>query len=121
MCRSSATLRGVLSTVRIRDCPDSFRPQPNPGSAPLRNPRAGAVVIEERVRGLETIDNAELDDLIIARSDGAPTYTFSVIIDDYDMGITHVIRGDDRLNNTPRQINLLEALGAEPSVYAHLP
>jgi len=66
-------------------------------------------------------DNAQLDDLIIARSDGAPTYNFTVIIDDFDMRITHVIRGDDHLNNTPRQMNLLQALGAEPPAYAHLP
>jgi len=66
-------------------------------------------------------ENAQLDDLIIARSDGTPTYNFTVIIDDYDMGITHVIRGDDHLNNTPRQMNMLAALGAEFPVYAHLP
>ena len=65
--------------------------------------------------------NAELDDLIIARSDGTPTYNFCVVVDDCDMGITHVIRGDDHLNNTPRQINMLRALGATPPVYAHVP
>jgi glutamyl-tRNA synthetase len=68
-----------------------------------------------------TFDNAQLDDLIIARSDGSPTYNFTVIIDDYDMRISHVIRGDDHLNNTPRQMNMLAALGAEPPQYAHLP
>jgi glutamyl-tRNA synthetase len=66
-------------------------------------------------------DNQELDDLIIARSDGTPTYNFTVVIDDFDMSITHVIRGDDHLNNTPRQMNMLAALGAEQPVYAHLP
>jgi glutamyl-tRNA synthetase len=66
-------------------------------------------------------DNAELDDLIIARSDGTPTYNFCVVVDDWDMQVTHVIRGDDHLNNTPRQINMLRALGATPPVYAHVP
>jgi glutamyl-tRNA synthetase len=66
-------------------------------------------------------ENTQLDDLIIARSDGSPTYNFSVIVDDHDMRISHVIRGDDHLNNTPRQMNMLAALGAEPPVYAHLP
>jgi glutamyl-tRNA synthetase len=65
--------------------------------------------------------NAELDDLIIARSDGTPTYNFCVVVDDWDMGITHVIRGDDHLNNTPRQINMLRALGVTVPVYAHVP
>ena len=66
-------------------------------------------------------ENLQLDDLIIARSDGSPTYNFSVIIDDYDTNITDVIRGDDHLNNTPRQMNMIKVLGAEPPVYAHLP
>ena len=68
-----------------------------------------------------TFQNAELDDLIIARSDGTPTYNFCVVVDDMDMGVTHVIRGDDHLNNTPRQMNMLLALGATPPVYAHVP
>ncbi|MFX6965383.1 glutamate--tRNA ligase family protein, partial [Acinetobacter baumannii] len=67
------------------------------------------------------ISNDELDDLVIARPDGTPTYNFCVVVDDIDMGITHVIRGDDHVNNTPRQITLLRALGQEPPVYAHLP
>ena len=68
-----------------------------------------------------TFENAQLDDLIIARSDGTPTYNFTVVIDDFDMGITHVIRGDDHLNNTPRQMNMIAALGADVPMYAHLP
>jgi len=68
-----------------------------------------------------TFQNTELDDLIIARSDGTPTYNFSVVVDDMDMGITHVVRGDDHLNNTPRQMNMLRALGASVPVYAHVP
>jgi glutamyl-tRNA synthetase len=73
------------------------------------------------VHGRTVFQNSELDDLIIQRSDGNPTYNFCVVVDDWDMGITHVIRGDDHLNNTPRQINMLKALGATPPVYAHVP
>jgi glutamyl-tRNA synthetase len=100
------------------------RTEPRPGVAPVvrfRNPDDGEVVVEDQVRGTVRFQNAELDDLIIARSDGTPTYNFTVIVDDHDMRITHVIRGDDHLNNTPRQMNMLAALGAEPPVYAHLP
>jgi len=79
------------------------------------------VAFTDAVHGEIKISNRELDDLVIARSDGTPTYNFSVVVDDRDMGVTHVIRGDDHINNTPRQINLLRALGAKPPVYAHLP
>lgn len=87
----------------------------------FKNPLDGNVVINDVVRGKVVIANTELDDLIIARSDGSPTYNFTVVVDDYDMKITHVIRGDDHLNNTPRQINILQAMGAPIPVYAHLP
>jgi glutamyl-tRNA synthetase len=87
----------------------------------FKNPMSGAVLVDDLVKGQIVFDNAELDDLIIARSDGTPTYNFTVVVDDADMAITHVIRGDDHVNNTPRQINLLRALGAEPPAYAHLP
>ena len=87
----------------------------------FKNPLHGEVVIHDQVRGRVVFQNKELDDLIIARSDGTPTYNFTVIIDDDDMRITHVIRGDDHLNNTPKQMNMLEALGAQLPVYAHLP
>lgn len=100
------------------------RTEPRDGIEPVvrfKNPLTGEVVVDDQVRGRVVFDNAQLDDLIIARSDGTPTYNFTVIIDDFDMRITHVIRGDDHLNNTPRQMNMLEALGAEPPVYAHLP
>jgi glutamyl-tRNA synthetase len=100
------------------------RTEPRPGVAPVvrfRNADDGEVVVQDQVRGTVRFQNAELDDLIIARSDGTPTYNFTVIVDDCDMRITHVIRGDDHLNNTPRQMNMLAALGAEPPVYAHLP
>src|ERR1043165_1027697 len=85
------------------------------------NPLNGAVIVDDQVYGQVIFQNSELDDLIIARSDGSPTYNFTVVVDDNDMNITHVIRGDDHLNNTPRQINILLALGASLPVYAHLP
>ena len=78
-------------------------------------------MVEDVVHGQVTFQNKELDDLIIARSDGTPTYNFCVVVDDADMGVTHVIRGDDHLNNTPRQMNMLLALGKQPPVYAHVP
>jgi glutamyl-tRNA synthetase len=85
------------------------------------NPHGGSVVWEDKVKGRIEISNDELDDLVIARPDGTPTYNFCVVVDDLDMAITHVIRGDDHVNNTPRQINIFLALGKEPPVYAHLP
>jgi glutamyl-tRNA synthetase len=85
------------------------------------NPLTGTVIVADQVHGNVVFHNEELDDLIIVRSDGSPTYNFSVVIDDWDMQITHVIRGDDHLNNTPRQINLLQALDAHIPVYAHVP
>lgn len=100
------------------------RRQPREGVPPVvrfRNPLEGEVVVNDLVRGRVVFSNAELDDLIIARSDGTPTYNFTVVVDDLDMTITHVIRGDDHLNNTPRQINILEALGAPLPKYAHVP
>ena len=87
----------------------------------FKNPTEGSVVIDDMIKGKVVIQNSELDDLIIARSDGTPTYNLTVVVDDWDMGVTHVVRGDDHLNNTPRQINLLRALGVEPPVYAHVP
>ncbi len=87
----------------------------------FRNPVGGSVVWEDKVKGRIEIQNDELDDLVIARPDGTPTYNFCVVVDDIDMAITHVIRGDDHVNNTPRQINIFRALGKEPPVYAHLP
>ncbi len=104
---------------RWRDRVDS-----RPGVQPVvrfKNPLHGEVVVEDAVHGRVVFQNSELDDLIISRSDGTPTYNFCVVVDDMDMRITHVIRGDDHLNNTPRQQNLLEALGCKPPIYAHLP
>ena len=104
---------------RWRDRTDS-----RPGVDPVirfRNPLDGDVVVEDRVHGKVVFRNSELDDLVIARGDGTPTYNFCVVVDDMDMGVTHVIRGDDHLNNTPRQMNMLAALGAALPVYAHVP
>ena len=100
------------------------RRQPREGVDPVvrfKNPVDGNVIVEDVIHGNVAFDNGQLDDLIIARSDGTPTYNFCVVVDDMDMKVTHVIRGDDHLNNTPRQINLLRALGAQPPVYAHVP
>ncbi len=87
----------------------------------FKNPLGGSVVWDDKVKGRIEISNDELDDLVIARPDGTPTYNFCVVVDDMDMAITHVIRGDDHVNNTPRQINIFKALGKEVPVYAHLP
>lgn len=87
----------------------------------FKNPQEGEVLIEDLVKGNIRVANSELDDLIIARSDGTPTYNLTVVVDDWDMGMTHVIRGDDHINNTPRQINLYKALGAPVPKFAHIP
>ncbi|WKB52570.1 glutamate--tRNA ligase [Eleftheria terrae] len=109
----------------------TWRPEPGKTLPPVpegvqpvlrfRNPVGGSVVWDDKVKGRIEISNDELDDLVIARPDGTPTYNFCVVVDDLDMAITHVIRGDDHVNNTPRQINIFRALGKEPPVYAHLP
>ena len=100
------------------------RRSPRADVAPVirfRSPDSGETVVEDLIHGTVRFQNSELDDLIIARSDGTPTYNFCVVVDDWDMQITHVIRGDDHLNNTPRQIQILQALGATPPIYAHVP
>jgi glutamyl-tRNA synthetase len=115
----------------------TWRPEPGKVLPPVpegvqpvlrfKNPKDGVVAWEDKVKGRIEIANAELDDLVIARpaaageAVGTPTYNFCVVVDDIDMAITHVIRGDDHVNNTPRQINIFRALGKEPPVYAHLP
>jgi glutamyl-tRNA synthetase len=108
-----------------------WRPEPGKVLPPIpadiqpvvrfKNPIDGSVVWNDVVKGTIEIGNAELDDLIIARPDGTPTYNFCVVVDDWDMKITHVIRGDDHVNNTPRQINILKALGATLPQYGHVP
>ena len=93
-----------------------------PGVDPVvrfRTPASGEVCVSDHIRGEVVFDNAELDDLVILRSDGVPTYNFSVVVDDSEMGITHVVRGDDHLNNTPRQMNIMAALDLTPPEYAH--
>jgi len=104
--------------------PGKVLPTPPAGVQPVlrfRNPLTGVVGWDDAVKGRVEISNEELDDLVIARPDGTPTYNFCVVVADLDMRITHVIRGDDHVNNTPRQINILRALGGEIPVYAHLP
>ena len=86
----------------------------------FRNPDTGVVAFDDMVKGRIEFQNSELDDFIIQRSDGTPTYNFCVVVDDYDMGITHVIRGDDHVNNTPRQINIYRALGAKEPIFGHV-
>ncbi|MES3004267.1 MAG: glutamate--tRNA ligase [Pseudomonadota bacterium] len=109
----------------------TWRPEPGKTLPPVpegvqpvlrfKNPIGGVVAWDDKVKGRIEISNDELDDLVIARPDGTPTYNFCVVVDDIDMRITHVIRGDDHVNNTPRQINIFRALGKEPPVYGHLP
>ena len=96
-------------------------PEGSPHVVRFKNPQQGETIVDDLVRGRVVFKNSELDDLIIARSDGTPTYNFVVVVDDMDMRITHVIRGDDHLNNTPRQINILQALGYPAPRYAHVP
>ena len=108
---------------RWRPEPGKVLPTPPEGVSPVvrfKNPAQGSVMWKDLVKGHIEFGNGELDDLIIARADGTPTYNFCVVVDDWDMGITHVIRGDDHVNNTPRQINILKALGATVPQYAHL-
>ncbi len=98
--------------------------KPPPGVQPVvrfRNPDHGEVTFSELVKGVITVSNSELDDLVLLRGDGIPTYNFGVVVDDIDMNITHVIRGDDHVNNTPRQINIYQALGAPLPAFAHVP
>lgn len=96
-------------------------PTDKPYCIRFKNPLDGVVVIDDLIKGRIEVANAELDDLVIARSDGTPTYNLTVVVDDWKMGVTHVIRGDDHVNNTPRQMNILAALGATLPKYAHVP
>jgi len=100
------------------------RTEPKAGVEPVirfKNPTDGSVIVNDVIRGNVEFKNSELDDLVIARPDGTPTYNLTVVVDDMDMGLTHVIRGDDHLNNSPRQINIFNALKATPPIYAHVP
>ena len=121
------TLREEQMSSKIKPRYDGFCLQNNPqnSDAPFvirfKNPQDGAVIIDDLIHGSIKVNNTELDDLILVRSDGMPTYNFSVVVDDWDMQVSHVIRGDDHINNTPRQINLFNALGAKVPQFAHLP
>ncbi|MCR4297865.1 MAG: glutamate--tRNA ligase, partial [Gallionella sp.] len=109
---------------RWRPEPGKVLSAPPEGVKPVvrfKNPVSGVTYWDDLVKGKIVFENSELDDLIIARADGTPTYNFCVVVDDLDMGITQVIRGDDHVNNTPRQINILKALGATLPQYAHAP
>lgn len=120
--RADAMARGEKPRYNGR-CRDRRDPPPK-GVQPVirfRNPLDGETEVEDLIQGRVIYRNTELDDLIIARSDGTPTYNFTVVVDDYDMAITHVIRGDDHLNNTPRQMNIFKALDREPPRYGHVP
>ncbi len=124
-----------LETLRAEQMAQKLKPRydgrcrdrigaPPQGIAPvvrLKTPREGAVAIEDKVHGYITTSNLELDDLVISRSDGTPTYHLTVVVDDIDMGVTHIIRGDDHINNTPRQVHIIEALDAPRPLYAHVP
>ena len=123
--RAEQVARGEKPRYDGRSRPENAHGRAPPvGVTPVvrfRNPDDGSVVWEDGVKGRIEIANAELDDLVIVRADGTPTYNFCVVVDDCDMRITHVIRGDDHVNNTPRQINIFGALGIAPPQYAHLP
>jgi glutamyl-tRNA synthetase len=111
---------------RWRDRPESDAPPGAPFVVRLRAPQTGSVTIDDRVQGPVTVENAELDDMVLLRSDGTPTYMLAVVVDDHDMGVTHIIRGDDHLNNAFRQLALIHAMasveqGWEEPVYAHIP
>ena len=116
--RAQAERRPFRIESRWRDCADE-------GSGPfvvrLKAPREGETVIEDRVQGQVTVQNAEIDDFVLLRSDGTPTYMLAVVVDDHDMGVTHVIRGDDHLNNAFRQLAIIRAMGWPEPVYAHVP
>ncbi len=119
--RAAQTARGEKPRYDGRCRNRTNQPAGAPFVVRFKNPLDGEVVVNDVVHGPVVFRNAELDDLIIARTDATPTYNFCVVVDDMDMKITHVIRGDDHLNNTPRQMNMLIALQSPPPVYAHLP
>ncbi len=104
-----------------RNLSDAEQDLSKPHVIRFKNPLEGAVVFDDLIKGQISVNNSELDDLIIARTDGTPTYNFTVVVDDLDMGISHVIRGDDHVNNTPRQINMIDAVGGQQPLFAHVP
>jgi glutamyl-tRNA synthetase len=120
--RSTATAEVVRNYKERHGAERGFRGQPeSDGAVRLRVPDTGSTVFDDLVRGLTSFPNASLDDPVIARADGSALYNFAVAVDDLDAGITHVVRGEDHISNTPKQLLVFEALGAEPPRYAHLP
>jgi len=119
--RAQAERRPFRIESAWRDCsPDSPDPE-SPSVIRLKAPREGETAIDDRVQGRVTVQNAEIDDFVLLRSDGTPTYMLAVVVDDHDMGVTHVIRGDDHLNNAFRQLAIIRAMGWPEPVYAHVP
>ncbi|WP_267381113.1 MULTISPECIES: glutamate--tRNA ligase [unclassified Sphingomonas] len=120
-----AEAEAAKKPLRIRSPWRDRAPNAAPDGAPyvvrLKAPTEGATTIVDRVQGAVTVQNAELDDLVLLRSDGTPTYMLAVVVDDHDMGVTHVIRGDDHLNNAFRQLPIIRAMGWPEPVYAHIP
>ena len=119
--RQRAAKQPLRYDGRWRDRDPAEAPAGAPFVIRLKAPREGQVTIQDRVQGPVTVQNAELDDMILLRSDGTPTYMLAVVVDDHDMGVTHVIRGDDHLNNAFRQLAMIRALGWPEPVYAHIP
>src|ERR671917_746190 len=113
--------RGQRHRDEIRRLLDEDHAYLDEGAVRLRVPDEGSTTVHDVIRGEIVFEHQAIDDFVIARSDGSPLYNLAVAVDDRDMGITHVVRGDDHLSNTPRQLMLLRALGAEPPTYAHLP
>ncbi len=118
---AEAAKRPLRIRSRWRDCSRGEHPADQPYVVRLKAPREGATTIDDLVQGPVTVQNAELDDLVLLRSDGTPTYMLAVVVDDHDMGVTHVIRGDDHLNNAFRQLPIYRAMNWPEPVYAHIP
>ena len=117
--QAMAEKRKKLYDERWRDNPGPYPDRPF--AIRFKSPAEGETVIEDEIQGRVVIQNEDVDDLIIARSDGTPTYNLAVVVDDHDMGMTHVIRGDDHLNNTTKQVQLYQALGWDVPMFAHVP
>jgi glutamyl-tRNA synthetase len=118
---AQAERRPFRLTSEWRDCSPDAHPEGAPFVVRIKAPRDGETVIEDRVQGRVAVANAELDDFVLLRSDGTPTYMLAVVVDDQDMGVTHVIRGDDHLNNAFRQLTIVRAMAWQDPVYAHIP
>jgi glutamyl-tRNA synthetase len=119
--KAAAERRPFRISSPWRDCAPDTTPPNVPSVIRLKAPREGETVIDDRVQGRVTVQNSEIDDFILLRSDGSPTYMLAVVVDDHDMGVTHVIRGDDHLNNAFRQLAIIRAMGWPEPTYAHVP